>query len=67
MKKKIIKYRDFIKNELWTVDIDKASKPKRYIISFLRTISLGLKGFKEDKLNVRASALTYFTLLSIKR
>ena len=65
MKKKIIKYRDFIKNELWTVDIDNASKPKRYIISLLRTISLGLKGFKEDKLNVRASALTYFTLLSI--
>jgi len=65
MKAKIKRFKDFIKNELWTVDIDKASKPKKIVINLLRTVSLGLKGFKEDKLNVRASALTYFTLLSI--
>ncbi|MCF6365520.1 MAG: YihY/virulence factor BrkB family protein [Bacteroidales bacterium] len=65
MKKKIKKLKEFIKNELWTFDIDKASKPKKALITLLRTVSLGLKGFKEDKLNIKASALTYFTLLSI--
>ncbi|NPA44825.1 MAG: YihY/virulence factor BrkB family protein [Chlorobi bacterium] len=65
MKKKIQKLRDFINNELWSVDIDKAPKPKKILVNFLRLFFLGLQSFKEDKLNVRASALTYFSLLSI--
>jgi len=65
MKNKIKKLRSFLNNELWTADIEKASKPKRIFINFARIIDLGFKGFKEDKLNMRASALTYFTLLSI--
>ncbi|MCD4791805.1 MAG: YihY/virulence factor BrkB family protein [Bacteroidales bacterium] len=65
MKKRIKRLIEFLKNELWTVDLDNASKLKQVLINFTRIISLGLKGFKEDKLNVRASALTYFTLLSI--
>jgi len=65
MKKKIRRIQDFINNELWSVDTEKASKPKRILINFMRIVSLGLQGFKEDKLNVRASALTYFSLLSV--
>ncbi len=65
MKSKIKQATDFINNELWTVNVDKVSKPMKILINFLRFISLGIQGFREDKLNVRASALTYFTLLSI--
>ncbi|NOZ35217.1 MAG: YihY/virulence factor BrkB family protein [Chlorobi bacterium] len=65
MKKKIQKFKDFINNELWSIDITKKPKPMRALINFLRTVSLGFKGYKEDKLSVNASALTYFTLLSI--
>lgn len=65
MKKKIKRIKDFINNELWSVDIETSTKPKRIIINFMRIVSLGIQGFKEDKLNVRASALTYFSLLSI--
>lgn len=65
MKKRVKKLIDFLKNELWTVDLETAPKLKRILINFTRIVSLGVRGFKEDKLNVRASALTYFTLLSI--
>ncbi len=65
MKSKIKRIKDFINNELWSVDVDSASKPKRIVINLMRTVSLGIQGFKEDKLNVRASALTYFSLLSV--
>lgn len=65
MKTKIKKYRLFIKNELWSVDVSKSSKPMRILINFLRMVSLGVQGFRKDKLSVNASALTYFTLLSI--
>jgi membrane protein len=63
--KRLKKLLDILKNELWTLDIENASKPKRYIINFARIVTLGIQSFKEDKLNIRASALTYFTLLSI--
>ncbi len=65
MKSKIKQATDFINNELWTINVDKVSKPMKILVNFLRFISLGIQGFREDKLNVRASALTYFTLLSI--
>ena len=63
--KKIKQIRAFLKNELWTVDLEHASKTKRRFIHFTRIVSLGFQSFKEDKLDIRASALTYFTLLSI--
>lgn len=65
MKKKIRRLQDFINNELWSVDVDSASKPKKMLINFMRLVSLGIQGFREDKLNIRASALTYFSLLSV--
>lgn len=65
MKNKIKRYRLFLKNELWSVDITKKSKPMRILINFLRMVSLGMQGFRKDKLSVSASALTYFTMLSI--
>ncbi len=65
MKQKIQKLRLFLKNELWSIDITKKAKPMRILINFLRMVSLGVQGFRKDKLSVNASALTYFTLLSI--
>jgi len=65
MKKKIQQLKAFLKNEIWTADTENASKFKKAGINFLRTLSLAFTSFKEDKLNIRASALTYFTLLSI--
>ena len=65
MKNKIKRYRLFLKNELWSVDITKKPKPMRILINFLRMVSLGMQGFRKDKLSVSASALTYFTFLSI--
>ncbi len=65
MRKKIRQMQDFLKNELWSVDVVKLSNPMRMSVNFLRIVSLGVQGFKKDKLSVNASALTYFTLLSI--
>ncbi|NPA68077.1 MAG: YihY/virulence factor BrkB family protein [Chlorobi bacterium] len=65
MKEKIKRFKEFLKNELWSVDVKKLSGPMRALVNFLRTVSLGLQGYKQDKLSLSASALTYFTLLSI--
>jgi len=56
---------DFIKNGLWRIRLDKASKPKILIVQQLRIFVLALRGFDEDKCRLRASALTLYSLLSI--
>lgn len=65
MKEKFQRLKDFFLIEIWTADTEKASAAKRLLIRTGQTMILSFKSFKEDKLNVNASALTYFTMLSI--
>jgi len=65
MKKIYERIRKLINEQIWVPDSEVKNKPRRMLLRFLRIISLGVQGFNEDKLTVRASALTYFTLLSI--
>jgi membrane protein len=52
-------------NEFWNLK-NAASSPRRmFFIKQFRIFSLAIRGFNEDRVLVRASALTYYTLLSI--
>ncbi len=55
----------FVRIDLWRIRLRDHSKPKSMLISALRVLVLAVRGFDEDKCLLRASALTYFTLLSI--
>lgn len=61
----IDKAKDFIDTGLWSIDT--ASMPffKRMAYGLLRIIVMTIKEFMEQKASIRASALTYYTLLSI--
>jgi membrane protein len=51
--------------EFWSLK-NAASSPRRmFFIKQFRIFSLAIRGFNEDRVVVRASALTYYTLLSI--
>lgn len=65
MKEKFIRVKNFVLREVWAVDTSEVSKFKRAYIGLIQIINLGVIGFRQDKLNLRASALTYFTVLSI--
>jgi len=56
---------NFLKEELWIADIRQKSKRKGFLIRTLRILVLAFKGFFEDRAALRASSLTYFTMLSI--
>lgn len=62
MIKKII---NFIKTDIWRIRITTLSRKKSFLIKQLRTVILALRGFDEDKCSLRASALTFYSLLSI--
>lgn len=56
---------NFIKTDIWRIRLKDYSGSKSFLIRNLRIIILAVRGFIEDKCKFRASALTFFTLLSI--
>ena len=55
----------FIRKDIWRVRIKDQSRQKGFLIRQLRIILLAVKGFDEDKCQLRASALTFYSMLSI--
>lgn len=59
------KFIRFLIKDVWLVSIHEVSKTRAFLIKSLRVLVLSFRGFKRDKCILRASALTYFTLLSL--
>ena len=55
----------FIKEDIWTIPEKNYSPLQRKGIIILKTLLLAIQGFKNDLCQLRASALTLYTLLSI--
>ena len=56
---------DFIRYEIWRVRVSDLPSWRAFAVRHLRMFVLALRGFKEDKCQLRAAALTFFSLLSI--
>ena len=61
----IAKLADFIRIDIWRIRLDDLPFKKSIFIKLLRIIILTLRGFDQDKCLLRASALTFYTMLSI--
>ncbi|MEX0986391.1 MAG: YihY/virulence factor BrkB family protein [Bacteroidales bacterium] len=61
----IKRIKHFFAKELWTTDLKTKSKRRGFVIRQLRIFVYAFKGFFEDRAALRASSLTYFTMLSI--
>jgi len=61
----ISKLISFIKTDIWRIRLKDIPKKKYMLIKPLQIILLAFRGFDEDKCQLRASALTYYSLLSI--
>lgn len=57
--------KEFITKDIWTIRAKSLSGVQLFCVKMLRIILLSLRGFKEDKCQLRASALTFFSLLSV--
>jgi len=55
----------FLIHEIWSMNLDELPPKLKWLFKYLRVLLLALKGFFEDKVVVKASALTYYTLMSI--
>ena len=61
----IKKVKQYLTKDVWLEEIETYNFLKRNAISFLRILLMSFKGFKDDKVSLRSSALTYYSLLSI--
>lgn len=56
---------DFIRNDVWRVRLKDLPRKQSFFIRQLRIFILAVRGFDEDKCLLRASALTFYSLISI--
>lgn len=62
---KLKKTLSFIQHDIWRISIQEIPKTRAWIINIVRIFILAFRGYKEDRIQQKASALTFFTLLSI--
>jgi membrane protein len=55
----------FAKRDIWRIQAKDLSKGKFYLLQLLRIIILTFRGLSEDKIQLRASALTFYSLISV--
>ncbi len=61
----IAKIINFVKTDIWRIRLKDHSRRKSFLIKQLRVALRALRGFNENKCQLRASALTFYSLLSI--
>ncbi|MGM0667104.1 MAG: YihY/virulence factor BrkB family protein, partial [Bacteroidota bacterium] len=55
----------YVTEEIWHIPLGELPRRKTFLVREIRILVLAFKGFREDKVQLRASALTFNTLLSI--
>ena len=65
MIKRIFQVRDFLQSDLWKIKISTLPKRKAFLYRQLRIWMITISEFQKDKCPEKASALTYFSLLSV--
>jgi len=67
-KKSVVKYwcgkYKFIKHDIWKITDDEISTPRRIFYNSLKTLVIAIRRVVEDKLQIKAAALTYYTLFA---
>ena len=65
LKKKLEQVVGFLKGDVWRIRSRDLPRTRSLLLKQLRIILLALRGFSADRCSLRASALTFFTILSI--
>ena len=61
----ISKATHYVQTDIWRVRLQDLKGREHLLVRYLRVLLLALKGFREDNIPLRASALTFFSLLSV--
>ena len=56
---------NFIKKDVWRISLKNMPKYKVFLLKQLRILLLAFRGYNEDKVSLRSSALTFYSMLSV--
>lgn len=56
---------NFVRFDIWRITEHELSRSRRIFYRFIKTLVLGIRGFIDEDLNVKASALTYSILFAV--
>ena len=59
------KITDFIQSHIWELPLDQLPRWQSLLIKQVRVLILAFKGFNRDKCQLRAAALTFYSILSL--
>jgi len=59
------KVNSYLNTDIWRIRLADYSRTKSLLLQQLRIVALALRGYREDSCKFRASALTFYSLLSI--
>jgi membrane protein len=59
------KITDFIKTDVWRLSLKNRPKYESILIKLARILLLAFRGYNEDKVSLRSSALTFYSMLSV--
>ena len=62
---RIKELQQFLLHDIWSMKIEAYPKNKSLLYKTLRVILLAYRGFRENQVSLRASALTFYTLMSV--
>jgi len=65
MKTLLSKIINYVTTDIWRIRLKDHPRKRIFFIKHLRVVLLAFRGFYEDKCALRASALTFYSLLSI--
>ena len=65
IKKIVTDVTHFVTDEVWSVRLDEYPKRIAFLLRYLRVILVAFRRFGEDRVQLRASGLTFYTLLSV--
>ncbi|TFH36455.1 MAG: YihY/virulence factor BrkB family protein, partial [Bacteroidia bacterium] len=55
----------YVTEDIWIIPLGDLPPHRSFVVREIRILVLAFKGFREDKIQLRASALTFYSLLSI--
>lgn len=61
----VAKITNFIKTDIWRIRLENHSRAKSFLIKQLRLALLTIRGYRDHNCRLRASALTFYSLLSV--
>ena len=63
--KKIYKLKNFIKDDIWRIDLEELSKARARFIKYMKVMIITIKTFANERIGFQAVALSFFSTMSV--